>query len=88
MGKFLKLIIITGVIIHGIVALLMMFLHITYLPNTFNFLIREIILLVGSIVFFELARKNQLKYMKISAAFIIIISLFNLIGFNIMVMLF
>ena len=85
--SFLKLIIVTGVILCGVIALLMMIIHINYLPNTFNLLIRESIFIISSIGFFILAKKHQMKVAKICCGIIIMMGIVNLLGFNLLTML-
>lgn len=85
---FQNLIILIGVVLCGGVALFMMYLHIIYLPNTFNLMIREPILMIGSIGFYILAKRNNMKALRIVSTIIILLSIFNLVGFNIYVMVF
>lgn len=85
--SLVKLVTLFGLLIVGTSVIMMMFLHITYLPKTFNLWIEEVLILISSIVFYYLAMRRRMKIAKIIAIIYIIMSIFNLVGFNFLIKL-
>ena len=87
LGKVVKIIISLSALMGLISSILLMILHINTLPIDIMFYTREISLALCMVIVYILAARFNIKHFKLIALMGLLISIFNLVGFKILIKL-